>query len=228
MAKYRNRTAEELAEAQQLVLHAAMLSFLENGYEHTTLRSISAATGLDLNAVIRAYGHKEGILLELVKKALAAQFKLAEGLIVGKTDDRILYYAAETTLQLYIAESSEHIRELYSFAYSLPSTTEYIQQTITEKLEYLFKAHLPQLETKDFYELEIASGGIMRSFMLKPCDMYFTMDRKVKSFLETTFRVYKVPEEKIREAVDFVSQFDYEEIAQNGINKMLEDLKRQK
>ena len=77
------------------------------------------------------------------------------------------------------------------------------------------------METKDFYELEIASGGIMRGFMTVPCDMYFTMERKVKRFLETTFLIYRVPDEKIQEAVDFVSQFDYETIAQQTIDNML-------
>lgn len=227
MAKYKNRTPEELAEAQRLVLHTTAISFLESGYEQTTLRKVCAKSGLDLNAVIRAYGCKENILLELVKHVLKNQFEEAKRLIDGKTDDPIFFYATETTLQLYMAESHEHIRELYAAAYSLPNTTDYIQHTITGKLEAIFKKHLPNLETKDFYELEIASGGIMRNFMLVPCDMYFTMDRKVKRFLETTFRVYQVPDEKISETITFVSQFDFASLAKNIIDKMLNDLKKQ-
>lgn len=83
-----------------------------------------------------------------------------------------------------------------------------------------FNSIKSKLETKDFYEIEIASGGIMRGFMTVPCDMYFTMERKVKRFLETTFLVYRVPDEKIKEAVEFVSQFDYPAIAQNTIDSM--------
>ncbi len=97
-----------------------------------------------------------------------------------------------------------------------------IQQTITGKIENIFKEHLPNLETKDFYELEIASGGIMRGFMTIPCDMYFTMDRKIKRFLETTFKLYDVPEKKIQETIEFVSQFDFKQISEKLINEMLE------
>ena len=60
--------------------------------------------------------------------------------------------------------------------------------------------------------------------MSVPCDMYFTMDRKVKRFLETTFLVYRVSDEKIREAIEFVSGFDFAVIAKNTIDNMLKYL----
>ena len=101
---------------------------------------------------------------------------------------------------------------------------EIIYNTITHKLEDIFKEHLPELSTKDFYCLEVASGGIMRSFMTVPCDMFFDMEMKVKFFLQSTFRVYKVSEEKIDEAIKFVSQFDYKTIAEEVIGNMLQFL----
>lgn len=152
---------------------------------------------------------------------LEGQFDAAAKMLDGVTDDPILFYAAETTLQLYMAESNENIRNLYAAAYSLPKTSEIIQRTITGKLEKLFGAYLPELETKDFYELEIASGGIMRSFMAKPSDMYFTMDRKVERFLRTTFLIYEMPKSKIDEAIAFVTRFDYPAIADKTVKSLL-------
>ena len=76
-------------------------------------------------------------------------------------------------------------------------------------------------EFKDFYELEIATGGIIRGFMSVPCDMYFTMQRKVKRYLETAFLVYKAPEQKIQEAINFVSQIDFEAAAPQVIEHLL-------
>ena len=57
--------------------------------------------------------------------------------------------------------------------------------------------------------------------MSVPCDMYFTMDAKVARYLETSFRVYKVPQEKTQEAIQFVSRFDFAQIAQNVIDSLL-------
>lgn len=211
--------------AKRKLLSASAELFLTQGYQLTTMREITQKSGIDKNTLIRIFGSKENILAALVKYVLDGQFKQTAKLLEGKTDDKILFYAAETTLQLHIVESSEHIRELYAAAYSLPNTTDIIQHTITGKLEKIFKEHLPHLETKDFFELEIASGGIMRGFMTVPCDIYFTMERKVKRFLETTFLVYEVPKEKIKEAVEFVQQFDFAKIADETITSMLTYLK---
>ncbi|MBQ8356864.1 MAG: TetR/AcrR family transcriptional regulator [Clostridia bacterium] len=203
------------------ILHAAAKLFLRQGYQSTTVAEIAREAGADRNAIFYIFGDKETLLSELVAYVLEGQFEATKGLVADKTEDPILFYAAGTTLQLYMAESSEHIREMYAVSYSLTKPSDVIYHTITGKLEKIFGAHLPHLETKDFFELEIASGGIMRSFMTVPCDMYFTMDRKVRRFLETTFLVYRVSDEKIDEAVQFVSQFDYPAIAQHTVDHML-------
>lgn len=203
------------------LLHTVAAMFLEQGYHKTTLRDISNAAGVAYSSLINVFGSKEGMLAELVAFVLEGQFEATAKLLSGKTEDKILFYAAETTLQLYMAESHEHIREMYSVSYTLSETSRIIYDTITHKLEDIFKEHLPELETKDFYCLEIASGGIMRSFMTVPCDMFFTMDMKIRFFLETTFRVYKVSEEKIAEAIAFVGQFDFKTIAEKVIENML-------
>lgn len=68
------------------------------------------------------YGNKEGVLLELVRQMFAGQFRSAERLI-GPDADPLLLYAAETAMQMHLAELSEPLRELYVTAYTLPSTS---------------------------------------------------------------------------------------------------------
>lgn len=208
-------------QAKSKLLHCAAKLFLQNGYSATKIVDVTKAAGVDYNAVSRIFGDKDGLMAELVAYVLEGQFEATKKMLDGKTTDKILFYAAETTLQLYMAESGEHIRELYTTAYSSPKSSNIIYETITMKLENIFKEHLPHLDSKDFYELELASGGIMRSFLTVPCDRYFTMERKVKRFLETTFLVYEVPKEKIKQAIDFVSGFDWEKQAQIVIDNML-------
>lgn len=210
---------------REKTLFAAAELFLEKGYTETTTRGIAQKAGVDVSSMNRAFGCKENILCELVTYVLNGQFETTAKFLNGVTDDPLLFYAAETTMQLYMAESSEEIRNLYLAAYSMPHSLDIIQQLITAKLEQLFKAHLPHLNTTDFYELEIASGGIMRGFIARPCDMYFTIDRKVRRFLETTFRIYQVPDAKIEEAIDFVQKFDFQDIAVKTISHMLQYLK---
>ena len=129
--------------------------------------------------------------------------------------------AAETTLQLYMAESSEHIRELYSFAYSQQASSDIIYNKITLKLSEIFKEQYPDFTQGEFYEKELASAGIMRNYMTRPCGIYFTMDRKVNAFLENTFLLYEIPREKIDEAIEFVKQFDFKAMAEYMISNLL-------
>ncbi len=205
---------------KERILYAAAKSFLEVGYEASTYRGIAAAAGTTYGAIQYLWPTKEDLLCELVKYVLDGQFNAAARFLAGKTEDKLLFYAAETTMQLYMAESSESVRSLYAAAYSMPKSAEVIQLAITEKLEPIFGAYLPGLKTQDFYMREIASGGIVRGFMMVPCNMWFTMDLKVKAFLEATLRVYQVPQQKIDEAVAFVQQFDFAQLAKQTIETM--------
>ena len=214
--------SKELLKSQ--VLRTAARLFLEQGYTATTVREISKRSEVEINAMVRAFGNKENILCQLVEYVLEEQFLATEKFLKDITDDPVLFYAAETTLQLYMAESGEQIRDLYSAAYSMPESSALIMRNITGKLEQLFQAYQPDLEAKDFYEFEIATGGVMRGFMTVPCNLYFTMERKARRFIECVFRIFQVPEEKTEEAIAFVSQFDYPTLARQTIESMLEQL----
>lgn len=216
-----HRTTEE---NKRLILRTATGLFLHKGYTATTLREIAKESGVNIGSLMYSYESKENILYDLVTHALEGQFRATEKILQGMTEDKLLFWAAETTLQLHMAESSEQVRELYLAAYSSQKSAAQIYQVISEKMQAYFQPFYPQYEAKDFYELEIATGGIIRGFMAVPCDMYFTMKRKVKRYLETTFLVYKVPEEKIQEAIQFVSTIDFSAVAQQVIEDLLSAL----
>lgn len=175
------------------MLKAATFLFLEQGYDKTTTTQIAKAAGMSQASFFAAFESKESILLELTKIMFSSQFVAAAAMM--PTDDPLLLYALETGLQLHITELSEPLRELYVATYSLPSTSEYVYQNTTEKLIKIFAPYLPEAQEKDFYELEIASASITRGFMARPCDLYFTMERKLRRYLSCCFRIYKVPQE---------------------------------
>ena len=181
------------------MLKAATFLFLEQGYDKTTTTQIAKAAGMSQASFFAAFESKEAILLELTKIMFSSQFVAAAAMM--PTDDPLLLYALETGLQLHITELSEPLRELYVATYSLPSTSEYVYQNTTEKLIKIFAPYLPEAQEKDFYELEIASASITRGFMARPCDLYFTMERKLRRYLSCCFRIYKDAEKIIAATV---------------------------
>ena len=160
------------------MLKAATFLFLEQGYDKTTTTQIAKAAGMSQASFFAAFESKEAILLELTKIMFSSQFVAAAAMM--PTDDPLLLYALETGLQLHITELSEPLRELYVTTYSLRSTSEYVYQNTTEKLIKIFAPYLPEAQENDFYELEIASASVTRGFMARPCDLYFTMERKMR------------------------------------------------
>lgn len=181
---------------QQKVLRAAVALFLEKGYTRTTTGEIAKAAGIGQSSFFHVFPSKEALLLELVKRMFSGQFALA-GQHSGEQDP-VLLYAVETALQLHIAELTEPLRKLYVMAYTLSSTSAYLYRSTAKRLEGIFGDDLPDAEAKDFYEMEIASAGMMRSFVAVPCDMYFTVERKIARFLECALKLYNVLPERRR------------------------------
>ena len=149
------------------------------------------------------------------------QFENA-GQFTKVSDDPVLLYSIETSLQLYITELSEPLREVYVLSYSLPNTSEYIYSSMPGRLQETFSKYMPDAKLKDFYEMEIASAGIMRAYMAKPCDLYFTIKNKIMRFLQSSLTLYSVPKEVQAQIMDSVFKMDLRSCAEQMIQKMAE------
>ena len=212
----RRKQANGLA-TQQKMLRAATVLFLEKGYTSATTGEIAKAAGWGQSAFFHAFSSKEALLLELVKRMFGGQFDLAER--HTGTEDPVFLYAVETALQLHIAELTEPLRELYVTAYSLPMTSEYIYRVTSARLQTIFRAYLPNEQPKDFYEMEIASAGIMRSFMAVPGGVYFTIEAKITRFLDCALKLYDIPPEKRRAVTAQVLALDLHTMAADIIQR---------
>lgn len=222
--KKKNLPGQENVTTRDKVLYASAMLFWEKGYEKTAIVDIAARAGVNRGSVLFAIKSKENLLRTLVSYVLESTFSSSASL-VGETGDPVLCYAVESALQLYMAENREEVREMAAAAYTLPTTSELIYRKAAKRLSELFQPYNPDWEERDFYEREIASGSIMRGYMARPCDLYFTMERKMRVFLETTLAIYHVPEEKAGEAMQFLSGFDFEDIAQRAMREMIDVLK---
>ena len=209
---------------KSMVLHSAAKLFCENGYSNTRIADIAKDSQVTYNEIFRMFDDKDTLLSNLIELVMQHQFNHSHEFLKDKTNNKLLTYAFELVLQLHIAESSEHLREMYAVSYSLPNTSLKIYNFITKKIEETFKKYLSNYETKDFYELEIAAAGITRGFIINPCSLYFTMDRKVRKYLETTLKIYEVPKDEIEEAIKFVNQFDMKYLASIVVDSLLEYL----
>lgn len=201
------------------MLLAAIQLFLEQGYEKTTTAQIARAAGMSLTSFFAAFENKEALLLTLTQIMFENQFAKARAF--AKDMEPLMVYCLETSLQIYITELSEPLREIYVMAYTLPSTTEYILKSTAVQIKAIFSPFMPDAEDKDFYEMDIASGSIMRGFMARKCDMYFTVQKKISRFLECCLKLYDVPKEKRASLIEAVLAFDLHSVAKRLIDEII-------
>ena len=86
-----------------------------------------------------------------------------------------------------------------------------------KKLAAIFGEYMPEAEEKDFYELDIASAGITRGFMAKECNIYFTMEQKLRRYLSCCMKIYNVPEEKANAAIEAALSMDLRSFAEEAV-----------
>ena len=80
---------------------------------------------------------------------------------------------------------------------------------------------IPDATAKDFYELELASSGITRSFMARSCDLYFTIEAKLRRYLSCCLTLYHVPEGKQQEAITTILNMNLRTIAEHVIENTI-------
>ena len=190
---------QRMEQTRAQVLRYAVELFLEQGYQETTLDQIAERIDRTKGAVLRAYPDKESILYALVTHMFRVQFSTARSLL-GEKADPLLVYCVETAMQLHICELGEPLRDLYTSAYTLPTTSDFIYRSTARELRLIFGKYLPNAAESDFYELDLVSGGVMRGLMARKCDMYFTIEKKITLFLQCALKIYDVPAQE-REAV---------------------------
>lgn len=205
--------------SKRRILSVCVKLFIEKGFKKTTNAEILELADVTSSTFYNIFKTKDGVLLELTEFMFENQFSISEKL-VGEGASPVMVYAAETALQLTLTELNENLREIYVEAYSQPHIAEYIYQNTTNQLYKIFNSYMPNCSLSDFYELEIGSAGIMRGYMSRPCDKYFTIEKKLERFIRMSLSAYNVPKEEQDKAVAYVLESDIISTA-NAVMKML-------
>ena len=211
------------SETKRKILTVCVRLFLEQGYKNTSVSQIVDEAGVARGSYLNLFPTKDKILLDLTETMFGGQFGMARSIADTKLPP-VYAYALETAIQLTLTELNENLREIYIEAYSLPETSEYIYLHTTAELKQIFSANFPDYSDSDFYEMEIGTAGLMRSYMARKCDIHFPLERKLSRFLTAAMRVYRVPEDELEQAVRFVERLDIRSIAERVMHSLFQTL----
>jgi len=210
-------------ETKQKILSSCVRLFIEKGYHETTMTEILRDAGVSGSSFHSIFHTKDGVLAELTEFMFENQFGVAEK-IIGTGKNPVLLYAVETCIQLTLTEMNEHLRDIYMEAYTQPALMDYIHKHTAKKIAMIFQQYNKDFQESDFYESEIGTAGMMRSFMIRRCDKYFTLKKKIERFLTMALKCYNVPEEEIEKTTAAVAKINIEETAENVMNELFSAL----
>ena len=157
-------TRKDGIETKRKILTVCVRLFLEQGYKQTTITQIVEESGVARGSFQNLFPTKDAVLMELVGAMFGGQFGVARH-IADSSLPPVYAYAVETAIQLTLTELNENLREIYIEAYTQPDTAEYIYLHTTAELVQIFGANFPDYAESDFYEMEIGTAGLMRSYM---------------------------------------------------------------
>ena len=213
----------EVKNPKQRILSVCVRLFIEKGFKATTMLNIINEANVSAGTFQNIFRTKDGVLRELIDVMFGGQFKTAET-TVKNAGNPVFVYAAEVAVQLAIVELNENIREIYVEAYTSQDILEYIYQKTTVELMKIFKDYNPDWSDSDFYESEIGSAGMMRSFMMRKCDVYFTLKKKIERFLRMSLKCYNVPDEEIHKIIQYVNAIDINKMANYVLERLFSTL----
>lgn len=208
--------------AKKRILTVCVRLFLEKGYKRSTLAEIIEKADVSYSTFQNIFRAKDGVLTELVEFMFSNQFAMARGEAGAKLPP-VYVYAVETAIQMTLTELNENLREIYVESYTHSEVSEFIFRATARELYRIFGPYQPELTEEDFYALELGSAGLMRGYMVRPCDGTLTLEKKLRMFLTLSLRGYKVPEE-VRQILRFVEGLDIRTVAEQVMQKLFQAL----
>lgn len=196
--------------AKMKIMEACVPLFLEKGYYDTTIKDILTAANVAHSSFFNIFPN---------------QFDMANQFLGDKAFPALIY-AVETSIQLAVTEMKETLRSIYVEAYSAEGSLNYIIHHTAMEVQKLFGQYFPEANSEsDFYERVIGSSGMMRGYMVVPCDLYFTLEKKIQRFLEMSLTSYRVPLEEQKKAIGVVLQMDLKTTAEGAIQSLTTKLR---
>ena len=92
------------------------------------------------------------------------------------------------------------------------------------ELQAAFSAYLPGCAECDFYEMELGTAGMMRGYMARRCDPYFTLERKIRRYLSMSLSALQVPAQEREQVIAFVAEIDMLAQARKVVDAVLASL----
>lgn len=219
----RHSRLNPFSETEINIIRSATKLFLENGYTRTTFKMIEADSGVRVGNITYHFHSKEALLQVLIEELMDYHAGIVED-VYDATNDELIAFATEITVQIALCENDRQAWDLYFSAYSHHVTYDYIKKWATEKNYSLFAKRLPDWTEHDFRDREVVASGIELAALKTPCDRTFPLDKKIRVILDSMMMLYEVSKEERQDVINRILAMDYEALAKKMFDKFVKRL----
>lgn len=212
--KYRRRPTK------QMIIQMGTHLYLTEGFTTTTNNKICKALDISAGQFTFHFPTKEHLLLELIKELCSFQWEEINR-VVAQGDSGLYAYALEIASQTAICEKNENARDFYSAAFTHPMSVALIKDYDYKKAQQIFGKYNPDWTEKDFICVENIAAGIEWATIVTPCNENTSLEDKIKTALESSFKIYNVPKSETQPVIDSILAMDYGKFG----NNLLEEFK---
>ena len=202
------------------IVETARELYFREGYTKTTARKICDAVGISTGNLTFHFPTKEHLLLELVKEFCAYQLdEVVRSIQQG--GQPLLAYATEIVNQTVICEEDECLRDFCVSAFTTPMTLAEIRSWDSKKSRLLFSAYNPTWTEQDYIMVENAASGLEMGALMTRCDEVVTLEKKLRTTLDSLMRLYNVPDAERSDTITAVLNTDYRSICRRMLDRLM-------
>ena len=197
------------------IVAEATKQFLEKGYSHTTISSISQALDMSKGNLTFYYPTKEHLLEELVDLLCAFHWKQME----KEANDgisSIMAICLELTATAAACEDDEVIRDFLVSAYTSPLCLAVIRKNDTVRAARVFKDYRPTWQAEQFEEAELLVSGVEYATLMT-AGTGLPLETRIAGALHLILGIYGIPEETRKAQIKKVFAMDYRSIGKKTI-----------
>lgn len=181
---------------------------MEDGFTRTSVPHICKEIGISPGNFTFHFPTKEHLLLEMTKMLVLFHFDNIMT-VKNNTQDDIIAYCWEITMQIVMCNDNPQARDLYLAIYSHTSTLEMIQEWTARKNLRLFGNRLPDWTYERYRLIENVTSSIERGALAQECGENYTLEDKITLTLDCLLSLYNVEKSERVHCIDYILGADY-------------------
>jgi AcrR family transcriptional regulator len=181
--------------------------FLEQGYEHTTVRQVLKKAGLSTGSLYNFFKNKEEILLLSLKDALFEISSLTDS-IAARYNEPVLRYALGIALGISEISNYKHLFNFYHAVYKNESAENFLISLKIARMKKLLLDLNLHFSDNDIHSRVLAIHGATRALMLAKINRQLTANTNdiYSLIIRIALSEFNIPQKKIDEIISLTTK----------------------